>query len=190
MNQAPLQNDLTPSKMLDETAAYIASVQSLDGSIAWFIDGSADPWDHIEAAMGLATRGQIDAAKNAYNFLAEQQLANGGWFVSYEQGKPKDTSRIESNFVAYIATGIWHLYLVTDDKTVLATYWPMVSRAMQLVVSLQGNYGEIFGISGATILGDGKIALIIDPDAISSTKPKAQTAPFHSKKEEAYVTSS
>jgi len=29
MNQAPLQNDLTPSKMLDETAAYIASVQSL-----------------------------------------------------------------------------------------------------------------------------------------------------------------
>ncbi|MDB2706065.1 hypothetical protein N9Z30_00035 [Pseudomonadales bacterium] len=144
MNQAPLQNDLTPSKMLDETAAYIASIQSPDGSIAWFVDGSADPWDHIEAAMGLATRGQIDAAKNAYNFLAEQQLANGGWFVSYEQGKPKDTSRIESNFVAYIATGIWHLYLVTDDKTVLATYWPMVSRAMQLVVSLQGTYGEIY----------------------------------------------
>ena len=36
-----------------------------------------------------------------------------------------------------------------------------------VVKSMQGNYGEIAGISGATILGDGKIALIIDPDAIA-----------------------
>jgi len=37
-----------------------------------------------------------------------------------------------------------------------------------VVKSMQGNYGEIAGISGATILGDGKIALIIDPDSIAS----------------------
>jgi two-component system chemotaxis sensor kinase CheA len=37
-----------------------------------------------------------------------------------------------------------------------------------VVKSMQGSYGEIAGISGATILGDGKIALIIDPDAISA----------------------
>ena len=36
-----------------------------------------------------------------------------------------------------------------------------------VVKSMQGNYGEIVGVSGATILGDGKIALIIDPDAIT-----------------------
>ncbi|MCG3267091.1 chemotaxis protein CheA [Yoonia sp. I 8.24] len=36
-----------------------------------------------------------------------------------------------------------------------------------VVKSMQGNYGAISGISGATILGDGKIALIIDPDAIA-----------------------
>ncbi|MEO1639372.1 MAG: chemotaxis protein CheA [Pseudomonadota bacterium] len=36
-----------------------------------------------------------------------------------------------------------------------------------VVKSMQGNYGQIAGISGATILGDGKIALIIDPDAIA-----------------------
>ncbi len=36
-----------------------------------------------------------------------------------------------------------------------------------VVKSMQGNYGQINGISGATILGDGKIALIIDPDAIA-----------------------
>lgn len=37
-----------------------------------------------------------------------------------------------------------------------------------VVKSMQGNYGEIFGVSGATILGDGKIALIIDPDSIAA----------------------
>ena len=33
MNHAPLQKDPTLAKMLDETAAYIASVQSLDGNL-------------------------------------------------------------------------------------------------------------------------------------------------------------
>ena len=37
-----------------------------------------------------------------------------------------------------------------------------------VVKSMQGNYGEIVGVSGATILGDGKIALIIDPDVITA----------------------
>lgn len=37
-----------------------------------------------------------------------------------------------------------------------------------VVKSMHGSYSEIAGISGATILGDGKIALIIDTDAISA----------------------
>ncbi len=37
-----------------------------------------------------------------------------------------------------------------------------------VVKSMHNNYGDIEGVSGATILGDGKIALIIDPDAIAS----------------------
>ncbi|MDP5085417.1 MAG: chemotaxis protein CheA [Yoonia sp.] len=83
------------------------------------------------------------------------------------------------------------LLLQTETVAQCALAVDEIHDQRQVVVkSMQGNYGEIFGISGATILGDGKIALIIDPDAISSTKPKTQTAPFHSKKEEAYVTSS
>jgi two-component system chemotaxis sensor kinase CheA len=31
---------------------------------------------------------------------------------------------------------------------------------------LEGNYGAIPGISAATILGDGQIALIVDPEAL------------------------
>lgn len=50
----------------------------------------------------------------------------------------------------------------------------------QIVIkSLEGNYGAIPGISAATILGDGQIALILDPDALialagreSASKPR------------------
>lgn len=36
-----------------------------------------------------------------------------------------------------------------------------------VIKSLEGNYGAINGIAAATILGDGKIALIVDPDALA-----------------------
>jgi two-component system chemotaxis sensor kinase CheA len=42
-----------------------------------------------------------------------------------------------------------------------------ISDQRQVVIkSLEGNYRAIQGISAATILGDGKIALIVDPDAV------------------------
>lgn len=44
-----------------------------------------------------------------------------------------------------------------------------------VVKSMQSNYGEISGVSGATILGDGKIALIIDPDALTSSSAVGAT---------------
>lgn len=44
-----------------------------------------------------------------------------------------------------------------------------ISDQRQVVIkSLEGDYGKITGISAATILGDGKIALIVDPDGIAS----------------------
>lgn len=45
-----------------------------------------------------------------------------------------------------------------------------------VIKSLEGNYGNIPGVSAATILGDGKIALILDPDAIAGgLTPRAST---------------
>jgi len=45
-----------------------------------------------------------------------------------------------------------------------------ISDQRQVVIkSLEGNYGTIAGISAATILGDGEIALIIDPDGIANS---------------------
>lgn len=58
---------------------------------------------------------------------------------------------IQTESVAQCALAVDHIF---DQRQVV-------------VKSMRGNYGDIAGISGATILGDGKIALIIDPDAIA-----------------------
>jgi two-component system, chemotaxis family, sensor kinase CheA len=58
--------------------------------------------------------------------------------------------------------------LVTgDDGATLAVAVDAISDQRQVVIkSLEGNYGAIAGISAATILGSGKVALIVDTDAL------------------------
>ncbi|SIO02929.1 two-component system, chemotaxis family, sensor kinase CheA [Rhodovulum sp. ES.010] len=60
------------------------------------------------------------------------------------------------------------LLLIRSERTgIVALAVDEISDQRQVVVkSLEGNYGAIDGISAATILGDGRIALIIDTDAI------------------------
>ncbi|MBQ1203842.1 MAG: chemotaxis protein CheA, partial [Loktanella sp.] len=59
------------------------------------------------------------------------------------------------------------LLIQTDTIAQCALAVDDIYDQRQVVVkSMQTNYGNIPGISGATILGDGKIALIIDPDAV------------------------
>lgn len=58
-----------------------------------------------------------------------------------------------------------------------------------VVKSMQGNYGDIAGISGATILGDGKIALIIDPEAIAFTPSNTIKSSQFLPKDHAHVAS-
>ncbi|MDA0760235.1 MAG: prenyltransferase [Proteobacteria bacterium] len=127
-----------------QTADYIRSLQEGNGGIPWFKDGILDPWDHIEAAMGLASCGYINNALRAYDFLSKIQSDSGGWYASYQAGNPKDDTRMESNFVAYAATGVWHLYLVTRDNAIIDRFWPMISKAINFVVGLQGPLGEIY----------------------------------------------
>ena len=56
----------------------------------------------------------------------------------------------ESNFVAYIATGVWHYFLVTGERHFLEQMWPVVDRAVGFVLSLQTGFGEIhWAVDGA-----------------------------------------
>ncbi|MCZ6711620.1 MAG: prenyltransferase [Gammaproteobacteria bacterium] len=130
--------------VLGHTARFIASVQNDSGAIPWFANGIVDPWDHVEAAMGLCVGGYHEQAAAAYHWLARLQRADGTWLAAYQEDVVVDGTRAETNFVAYIATGVWHQYLVTRDGRFLRTLWPTVKRALDFVTGLQAPSGEIY----------------------------------------------
>lgn len=139
-----------PEEYFQGTVDYIANVQAADGAIAWFDGACLDPWDHIESAMGLTIGGRFDEAKQAYYWLRDNQLPNGSWLAAYRDGEIEDGTRAESNFVAYVATGVWHYYLVTSDTDFLETMWPVVEGAVEFVLRLQGSNGQIFWCEDTT----------------------------------------
>jgi hypothetical protein len=50
---------------------------------------------------------------------------------------PDNRERRESNFVAYVATGVWHHYLVSGDRRLPRRMWPVVDAAIGFVLKLQ-----------------------------------------------------
>ena len=126
------------------TGAYIRDTQLASGAIPWFEGDKTDPWNHVESAMGLSIAGRHEEAERAYAWLASNQLDNGAWFAAYDDSGTALTNRIESNFVGYIATGVWHHYLVTGNRAFLSDYWPTVRNAIDYVCGLQAPTGEIY----------------------------------------------
>ena len=127
------------------TVAGILAVQREDGAIPWFRGHHLDPWDHTEAAMALDAAGEHEAAERAYNWLARHQNEDGSWFAAYADGDAGDVTDRgrETNFVAYIAVGVWHHYLATGDDTFLDRLWPNVFAAVEFVLRLQQPGGQI-----------------------------------------------
>jgi hypothetical protein len=128
---------------LDPAVEYIARLQRPDGLIPWYAGGPADPWDHVESAMGLTIGGRYDAAEAAYRWLAERQLEDGSWWAVYSPGAGGNRSHRETHRSAYVATGVWHHYLVTGDRAFLEALWPTVQSALEFAVDLQRPTGEI-----------------------------------------------
>jgi len=133
-----------PEEYFNKTVSYICEVQQADGAIPWQAGAAMDPWDHVESAMGLTIGGYFDEAKQAYYWMRDNQLADGSWLAAYKDGEVEDGTRAESNFVAYIATGVWHYYLVSGDLAFLERLWPTVSRAIAFVLTLRGDMGQIY----------------------------------------------
>jgi hypothetical protein len=124
------------------TGSWIRSQQRSDGYLPWDEGGHADPWNMIEAVMGLDCAGSQAAARHTYHWLAASQLVDGSWFSAYRHGTPEDRSR-DANFCAYIAAGLWHHYLFTSDLPFLDEMWPTLRRAIDFVLDMQTPSGEI-----------------------------------------------
>ena len=134
--------NVVSTEELIETAEAIIDWQLPNGMIPWFPGGHSDPWNHVEAAMALAVTGHLDEAENAYLWLKENQLPNGAWHHYYLANEIEDPKH-DSNVVAYVATGVWHHWLMTHDRGFLETMWSVVEPAIDFVLSLQTPRGEI-----------------------------------------------
>ncbi|HEY7773845.1 MAG TPA: prenyltransferase [Marinagarivorans sp.] len=132
---------------LDTTADYIKSLQLDSGAILWNADDKLDPWDHVEAAMGLTVAGLHCEAKRAYQWLADNQLEDGSWHANYYFGQTAPKSALsagkETNFIAYVATGVWHYYTCTGEQSFLVDFFPVMQRALDFVLQFQHDEGEI-----------------------------------------------
>ena len=51
--------------------------------------------------------------------------------------------KFDANVIAYVATGVWHHWLLTGDRGFLESMWPVVERATDFVLDLQTPRGEI-----------------------------------------------
>jgi hypothetical protein len=128
---------------LTATAEFILRVQKEDGEIPWSRGGKTDPWDHVESAMGLTIGGHSEAARQAFLWSAQTQLADGSWWSCCRHGKPENGAYKDSNMTAYIAVGMLHYLLATGDHEFVRLMWPTISKAMNYVIGLQAEGGEI-----------------------------------------------
>ncbi len=127
---------------VDGACKVIAETQMPSGEIPWCEGQKTDPWDHVEAAMGLSIGGYLTRAQKAFEWLARMQLDDGSWYAAYMQGKPEDKTR-DANMCAYIAVGLFHYYLVTGDVVFLKSMWKTVTAAIDFTLGLQSPEGEI-----------------------------------------------
>jgi hypothetical protein len=122
-NLPSVRGVLTPDECR-QTALSIAAAQEPSGAIPWFEGGHTDPWDHVECAMALTTAGLLQT----------------------RSGIVEDANS-DTNFCAYIATGVWHHVLITGDRRFANTMWPVVRDAINFVLDHQAGDGEIYWAS-------------------------------------------
>jgi hypothetical protein len=127
---------------MEQMADFIVSVQKANGEIPWSVGGKTDPWDHVESAMGLSVAGYREEAERAYEWMRKTQHADGSWYAAYRNGLPVDKT-MDTNMSSYIAVGVFHHYLVSDDLAFLKRMWPTVLAGVDYAVRMQAPTGEI-----------------------------------------------
>lgn len=132
---------LTPEQCR-QTAVSIAETQESSGAIPWSVGGHTDPWDHVENAMALTVAGLLEPARAAFDWCRTAQRPDGSWPIQLRNGVVEDANS-DTNFCAYIATGVWHHVLITGDRGFAETMWPVVAKAIDFVLTLQLPGGEI-----------------------------------------------
>ena len=170
---------------------HLVTAQNVYSGMAAFYPIS-DPFERAQLPQGEFDVPLMisDALFNADGSLAEM-CGNGVRVVGKYLG---DRDHVGSSFDLETRAGVKHLELHADDRGVIdrvtvdmgapaameeerALVVDAIQDQRQVVIKgLEENYGEISGIAAATILGDGRIALILDPDVIVSDAARNSAA--------------
>jgi hypothetical protein len=92
--------------------------------------------------MALDLGGRRADAERAYEWLVRTQRRDGAWHQYYLEDSIEQ-DKLDANVCAYVAAGVWHHYLLTNDEGFVQEMWPVVERAIDFVLELQRPRGEI-----------------------------------------------
>lgn len=134
--------DVVTAGDLAATVDHIASLQLPSGMVQWFEGGHADPWNHVEALMALQLGGRRADAERGFDWMRSIQRPDGSWHQYYLADRVEQ-DKLDANCVAYIAAGVWHHWLLFEDRGFLEEMWPVIDAAVEFVLELQTPRGEI-----------------------------------------------
>ena len=101
----------------------------------WYRGRPLRPVEPRRGGDGPDGTGRVDAARAAYAWLAAAQLGDGSWFNYYLADAVKD-ARLDTNVCAYVAAGLWHYSLATDDVDFVAGLFCVVERGGRVRAAL------------------------------------------------------
>jgi hypothetical protein len=128
---------------IDATALHLASLQRPSGMILLASGGGTDPWNHVEAAIGLDLAGRHDLSLRAYGWLAEAQMTDGSWLATYSSDGLASANHVDTNAVGYVASGLLAHLVVTGDDVSCDELYPMVEAALDYVADCERGTGAV-----------------------------------------------
>ena len=137
------KKNITPGKDIFLRIAQSIKTNQLDsGAIPSNADLSHDPWDHIEAIMGLNFLNDKESSDLAFKWLKNNQNKDGSWYAKYFNNNPIELNK-PTHFGPYISVAALHYYKIFSDKDKLLELWETIDSAIDFSLNLQGSNGTI-----------------------------------------------
>ena len=123
-------------------AKSIKTNQLDSGAIPSNADLSHDPWDHIEAIMGLNFLKDKESSDLAFKWLKNNQNKDGSWYAKYSNNDPIELNK-PTHFGPYISVAALHYFKIFSDKDKLFELWETIKSAIDFSIDLQNSNGTI-----------------------------------------------
>jgi hypothetical protein len=137
------KKNVTVGKDIFLRIAQSIKINQLDsGAIPSNADLSHDPWDHIEAIMGLNFLNDKESSDLAFKWLKDNQNKDGSWYAKYSNNNPIELNK-PTHFGPYISVAALHYYKIFSDKDKLLELWETIHHAIDFSIDLQNSNGTI-----------------------------------------------